>query len=138
MTISELIIILGSLVLITLSGLHFYWVLGGKWGSKESLPPIEGFKPGLISTAMVATGLLFAALSLLGVFPLFQVHEIVHWYPFIHLFLCCIFGLRALIGFIVTVILKKGAGSLFVFWETRLYEPICCFLALSFWVASAV
>jgi len=138
MHLNALVIILGSLILITLAGLHFYWILGGKWGLKESLPAIEGFNPGLISTAMVALGLLLATLSLLGVFPLFQVRKIAHWYPFIHLFLCCIFSLRALIGFIVVVLLKKGSGSPFVFWETRLYEPLCCFLALSFWVASAI
>ena len=128
--------IFGSLVLTSLSVLHLYWVFGGTWGLKESSPPIKGFNPGRIETIVVSIGLLVAALSLLGGSPDFQIQFFKSWYHLANLLFGGVFFLRAVIGFILVGIMKKGAGSSFSLWETRLYEPLCLALALSFWMAS--
>jgi hypothetical protein len=111
-------------------------VFGGTLGLKESLPPIKGFKPGRIETAIVSVGLFVAALSLLGASPHFQFQFFQGWYSRANLLFGGIFVLRAVVGLILVGIMKKGAGSAFYIWETRLYEPLCLALAISFWMAS--
>ena len=111
-------------------------MFGGTLGLKESLPPIKGFKPGRIETAIVSVGLFVAALSLLGASPHFQFQFFQGWYSRANLLFGGIFVLRAVVGLILVGIMKKGAGSAFYIWETRLYEPLCLALAISFWMAS--
>ena len=128
--------IVGSFVLTTLAAIHMYWVFGGTWGIKESLPPIEGFKPGRVETTIVSIGLVIAALSLLGGSPYFQIQFFKEWYPVVNLIFGGIFALRAVVGFVLVRLMKKGSGSAFALWEIRLYEPLCLALAISFWMTN--
>jgi len=57
--------ILNAQILLCISGIHFYWTIGGKWGLKNAVPEMKNkpaFKPGKIATLMVGFGLLVFAL----------------------------------------------------------------------------
>ena len=64
-----------------LSGIHFYWAMGGKWGSEAVFPTQEDntiiAAPGIIPTLIVAIGLMLFALVALT--------QISSWtFPFLH------------------------------------------------------
>ncbi len=53
-----------SSVFAFLSGLHFYWAAGGKWGWEDAIPKRDGvpvFAPGRMAILVVALALLGAA-----------------------------------------------------------------------------
>lgn len=61
-------ILINTGLFLSLSALHVYWALGGKWGLSVSIPKHpEGdqtFHPGIVSTLIVALGLAgFAAIT---------------------------------------------------------------------------
>jgi len=68
---------LAAIILAGLSGIHFYWALGGKWGFEEALPTnLEGntvLKPNTFSCFYVGASLLLLALFYgirIGLFPI--------------------------------------------------------------------
>jgi len=58
--------LLNSLIFLSLAILHIYWASGGKWGREVAIPENKNgkkiFQPGVVSTLLVAAGLLFFAL----------------------------------------------------------------------------
>lgn len=121
-------------IFMALSGLHFYWFFGGKWGLEEALPTNEkGVKvlnPGKIETAVVAFGLLA-----FGIFYLLEsglismelpkwVREYGGW------FIVLIFIARTIGDFNYVGIFKRIKNTEFAKRDTKYYAPLCLFIAL--------
>lgn len=117
-----------------LSGLHFYWAMGGKRWGNVVVPEIKGkasFKPGVVATLVVAIGLLgFGALAILLAFTdtLEETPAILYagWIA------SGIFLIRAIGDFRYVGFFKSMKKSGFARNDTRIYSPLCLFLALSF------
>lgn len=126
-----------ALVLLLLSGLHVYWLLGGRIGKDVSLPESEGqpaFRPGAVGTAAVAVALLAAA----GVIALRAgVVELPVSDPLVHFgtwAVAAAFLLRAIGDFRYVGLFRRVRGTRFARWDARLYTP----LALGLGIGAAV
>ena len=110
-----------AVILASLSLLHAYWALGGRWGVDVTIPVVEGrraFTPGPLATWAVC-GLLALAVVLVvsrsrtGVWGL-----------------AVVFLLRAIGDFRMVGFFKSIRDTDFARWDTRLYSPLCLLIAL--------
>lgn len=135
-------------VLNLIAALHFYWALGGRWGSDAVIPIKEGnpasgqpdgqptFSPGPFATAAVAILLFLAALVPLGTVGLVALPVSSVLIRFGVWALAVILLLRAVGDFRYVGLLKRVHGTRFASLDTRLYTPLCLMLsALAFGVA---
>ncbi len=128
-----------AFTLAVLSGIHFYWAFGGKWGFEEALPTnLNGnamLKPNTLSCLMVAAGLLLMALFYglqLGFIPVNLPSWIVTYGGWI---LPSIFLLRTLGDFKYVGIFKKVKTTGFARRDNAYFIPICTFLFVAgYWV----
>jgi hypothetical protein len=120
-------------VMVYLAGLHAYWALGGKWGSFATVPTVGGertFHPGPLATWVVAILLAIGAVIICGQAGVFAIGS---WSPLFRLgawCLCGVFLLRAIGNFKTVGLFKSVRGTPFAYWDTRLYSPLCVFLAV--------
>lgn len=124
-----LLVIVNSLIFTFISGVHIYWAGGGKWASAAVLPTKSDgtlmLNPGLMSTLVVAGGLLiFALLTLgnLGIWDAWLSHKIIilgNW------FIMGIFLLRAIGDFNYVGFFKQTKGTPFAQNDTKIYSPLC-------------
>lgn len=120
---------LNSLILIILSLLHIYWAFGGLWGKDLAVPTNRSgqklFMPSVLSTLIVAVGLLIFALcnlsiqfsAVLPLNPLFLKYGI--------LVIGLIFLLRAIGDFNYVGLMKKYKTSDFARHDRLFYTPLC-------------
>jgi hypothetical protein len=105
-----------------LSGIHFYWIFGGKKGLSVSVPELEGeklFLPSRWATFVVALGLLImACINLVG------------WKLGV-LGIAVIFLLRSVGDFRYLGLFKKVRNTPFAQYDTQLYVPLCLLLTAS-------
>lgn len=127
-------------ILLLLSGLHVFWILGGGWGKRGVVPTHNDgkplFVPGQGSTLLVALALLIAAF--LVAWRVGWVEPgLAEWMPRIGVWgIVLVFGLRAVGDFRYVGFFKKVTGSTFARLDTRLYSPLCATLCgLAAWVA---
>jgi hypothetical protein len=123
-----------ALLLLSISGLHLYWALGGESFKLAAIPQIgnrPSFKPTAWATLAVALAL-FAAAWLVGTQAGLRLGDIVPG-P-LRLWICrllaLIFLARAIGDFRLVGLFKKIRDSRFAYWDTRVYSPLCLFLAL--------
>jgi hypothetical protein len=118
-------------VFLALSGLHWYWVVGGTGDLTGFVPEIEGkpvFEPGKFSTAAVAVLLLIAAgvcasqAELLGVRRL-PIARVGVWV------LLVVFAVRAIGEFRLVGFFKRVRDTQFGRRDTWLYSPLCLLLS---------
>ncbi|RAJ32236.1 DUF3995 domain-containing protein [Pedobacter cryoconitis] len=126
---------LNSLLFIILSLLHIYWAFGGVWGKDLAVPTGKSgqklFVPSVLSTLIVAIGLLIFALGnlsiqfapILTLNPLFQKYGI--------LLIGLIFLVRAIGDFHYVGLMKKYKSSDFARYDGLFYSPLCLFFFLS-------
>lgn len=121
-----LVCILGSLSL-----LHAYWALGGRWGSAFTVPTVSGrrmFNPSPLATWIVS--LLLA----LGVILVLENAFRIATGPLSALFtaglwvLSLVFLLRAVGNFRSFGFFKTITETPFAHWDTWLYSPLCLLL----------
>lgn len=129
-----LLIYLNTLIFVLLSALHFYWAAGGKWALASSIPisttekPL--FKPGRIGTLIVAIGLLIFALVIY--FQLARFYPTINPYlDYATLFIAFIFLTRTIGDFKYIGLFKKVKATAFAINDTKIYIPLCFYLALS-------
>ncbi|MBC7774789.1 MAG: DUF3995 domain-containing protein [Phycisphaerae bacterium] len=119
-----------------LSGLHFYWMLGGNWGLAQALPTTESegkrmLNPGPLACLGIALGLLgFACYNVsLGIGFMkdrpFWANKWVIWA------IAGIFLLRAMGDFRYVGFFKKVKNTEFGKMDTKWYAPLCLYLGLS-------
>ncbi|TGN02483.1 DUF3995 domain-containing protein [Leptospira yasudae] len=130
-----------GLILLILSGFHFYWMFGGALGKNRVVPEIQGkpaFQPGRLSTAAVGILLFLAALLPIGLrmqFPLGILQDVCRYGT---VFLSFVFLLRAIGDFRLVGFFKKIKGTAFAQSDTAYYSPLCLFLSLLLYVSSVL
>jgi hypothetical protein len=119
---------LNTFIFIGISGIHFYWALGGKLGIKAVIPEIEGksaFSPPLLATIVVALSMLIGAWLSWKPTPTHYTAILVYG----NLVIGIIFLLRAIGDFRYVGFTKKVKGSLFAQYDTKYYSPLCLVVA---------
>ncbi len=127
---------LNAFILLIISLLHFYWMLGGAWGFKQALPTTaEGkfiFQPKTFECGVVAIGLLgmsFYTLIYADILPFelpFFVEKYTIW------LLASIFMLRAVGDFRFVGFTKSIKTTEFAQLDTQFYAPLCLYLSIGF------
>ena len=132
-----MIITIGIILCLTfvfLSAMHFYWAVGGRWGSESVFPTTDAHTkakmPGALPTLLVALGLLC-----FGVFYLIKVHliniQLPLWISNYGLWILAgIFLLRSVGDFKYVGIFKKIKNTLFGLNDTKYYTPLCLIIAV--------
>ncbi|MNK01954.1 hypothetical protein D3C87_197700 [compost metagenome] len=122
------------MIFLFLSGLHFYWAFGGKWGSGAVIPTKDAITPpkdpGIVATLVVAFGLLG-----FGLMPLIISHIIPFslplWLEKYGLWIIAgIFGIRAIGDFNYVGFFKKHKHTRFGKNDTRYYSPLCLVISV--------
>lgn len=122
------------LIFVLLSGLHFYWLFGGKWALSTSLPTSTAqkpaFVPGLASTLIVAIGLLFFASVVYAQIAMSTFID-PKYIDYLTLAIAFIFFLRSIGDFKYVGLFKRIKGTPFAKNDARIYIPLCLCLAIS-------
>lgn len=122
-----------AIIFLALSSLHIYWAFGGHWGLVAAVPTLDGqplFENGLWDTLAVALALFAAAVVCLGTlnyrlpFLPIWVYQAGIW------LIALVFLLRAIGEFQYLGFFKQVNDSLFAYWDTVLYTPLCLGLAI--------
>lgn len=122
------LVIINTIIFLSISLLHFYWAMGGKYGGVAVLPSkLDGqllFKPGLLLTLAVAFGLLIFALITLGNLSIFDPWMGLNYFHTGTWLIGCIFIARAIgdtkyIGFF-----KDIKNTDFARNDSRIYSPL--------------
>lgn len=135
MLMDLLIACLLFIIFLFLSGLHFYWAFGGKWGSGAVIPTkndaAPAIMPGITATLIVAFGLLgFGLLPLIisNILPFI----LPLWLEKSGLWISAgIFGIRAIGEFNYVGFFKKHKYTQFGKNDTKYYSPLCLIISLS-------
>ena len=126
---------LNFILLLLISGVHFYWVLGGTWGLRNVVPEQEegtrAFQPGRLAALVVAV--LFGGMAF---FYLFKIGQLPAANPLVPgrvsqyglWLLAGIFMLRAIGDFRYVGFTKKVRSTRFAELDTWFYSPLCLFL----------
>ena len=121
-------------IFILLSAIHFYWGLGGKWGTNASIPTNENNKqimhPKLLDCFVVGTGLLS-----FGVFILIKIKIVSFDLPSFLLkygltAISILFILRATGEFKYAGFFKKIKNTHFGQMDTKYYSPLCLLIGI--------
>ncbi|WP_411823247.1 DUF3995 domain-containing protein [Leptospira sp. 'Mane'] len=126
---TALLVYINSIIFFSISGIHIYWALGGKWGSHSAIPSdLKGkklFLPGFFATVIVASGLfLFALVTLgnLGIFDGFISRNYIHYAS---LGITAVFYLRALGDFRYIGLFRKIKDTDFAKQDRKFFTPLC-------------
>ncbi|MBW5447651.1 DUF3995 domain-containing protein [Cohnella sp. CFH 77786] len=121
-------------ILFLISGIHLYWMAGGRKGALAAIPS-AGSEPVFLPTK-IATGIVAGALALSGWFVL-ELGEAIERLLFPDWLLTYggwtlagVFLIRTVGDFRWVGFFKKRKGTLFAKWDTVLYSPLCLFLGL--------
>lgn len=122
-------------ILFLLSGIHIYWLLGGRFGSAAVIP--SRGNEALFRPSKTATGIVAAVLALAGWFVMELGGGIdrilfAEWLlAYGGWFLSGVFILRAVGDFRLMGFFKRVQGTLFAKFDTLLYSPLCLFIGIS-------
>ncbi len=127
---NTLLSILLASIFIAISGLHFYWVLGGRWAMNAVVPTKADsgdltFSPPPIATIVVALGLLLMAWISLAIAGLLDFPLSAAWVRGGMIGVASIFALRAVGDFKYVGLSKKIKSTPFGRNDTRYYTPLC-------------
>ena len=133
-----MIFVLGAIlavIFLFLSGIHFYWAFGGKWGIDAAIPTndknIQALKPPTIATIVVGVGLLFFSLFYMARIEVFTA-KLPSWLPlYAGWILPSIFLLRVIGDFKYVGLFKKIKLTKFAKSDTKYFIPLCAFLAVA-------
>ncbi|WP_061248470.1 DUF3995 domain-containing protein [Leptospira alstonii] len=128
-----------GLILLALSGIHFYWLAGRTFGMNGVIPEIQGkpaFRPGKLATAAVGLILFSAALFPLGlgIQTPFGISRSVLQYG--TTFLSAAFLLRAIGDFRLVGFFKRIKDTKFAKNDTKYYSPLCLLLSALLFVST--
>jgi hypothetical protein len=117
------------LIFLFLSSIHFYWGLGGRWGSEGVIPVkdnnVKVMMPGPLPTFIVALGLLGFGLFILTKSGLINL-ILPLWLEKYGLWIIAgIFILRAIGEFKYVGFFKKTKQTKFGQNDTKYYSPLC-------------
>lgn len=129
-----------TLILLAISGIHFFWAFGGRWGADAALPISQDGKkalsPSVFATLVVAFGLLIMALLHLEKIQILDL-PITAWIDTYGLkIIAGIFLLRAIGDFRYVGFFKKIKGTTFADFDTKFYNPLCILLSFNAFMTS--
>jgi hypothetical protein len=129
-----------TLILLAISGLHFFWAFGGRWGVDASIPTnAEGktmLSPDIFATLVVAFGLLAMALLHLGKIQTLS-FSIPAWINIYGLkIIAFVFLLRAIGDFRYVGFFKKLKETKFAILDTKFYSPLCLLLSFNAFITA--
>ncbi len=125
---------INTIIFLGISGFHFYWAFGGKFGVNAVIPEIKGkaaFKPPILATIFVA----FAMLG--GAWLSWKPHTNSYAKILIYgnLAIGIIFLIRAIGDFNYIGFTKKIKDSVFAKNDNRYYSPLCLIIsAIGFFI----
>ncbi len=118
-------------VFLLLSGVHFYWAMGGKWWLSNALPMNEQgdhvLKPSKVPTTIVGVGLLGFGSFYIALFlgtSVSVITSVVGW------IIPSVFFLRAIGDFKYVGFFKRVKSTPFSKYDSRFYVPLCLTLAV--------
>ena len=133
------------LILLAISGIHFFWAFGGKWGADGAIPTNrEGKKmlnssgnfPSVFATLIVAFGLLVMSLLHLEKVQSLSL-PIPTWIDTYGLkIIAVIFLIRAIGDFRYVGFFKKIKETKFATLDTKYYSPLCILLSFNAFMAA--
>lgn len=126
-TISQIV---NTIIFIFIAGFHFYWALGGKFGSQAVIPKIEDklvFQPPTLATILVALAMLVGAW--LSWKP--DMNGSVKTFIFGNLAIGLVMLIRAIGDFKYVGFFKKIKGTAFADNDNRFYSPLCLLISLN-------
>jgi len=131
---AQVIAILLFIIFLCLSGIHFYWGLGGKWGGNAALPAKPNnellFQPGLIACFIVALGLLSFGLLILNKVALITLPLPLWLYKYGIFGLSAIFAFRTIGDFKYIGFTRRVNNTLFAQMDRKYYTPLCLTLTV--------
>jgi hypothetical protein len=113
--------ILGAICL-----LHLYWALGGKWALDKVNPEVGG-KP-LLKLNFLAWFVTTIGFLILAAIPVVPMKPALRKWLLIGM--AVIFACRAMGDFKYVGFFKSIKGTVFAFWDTRVYSPLNLLLAV--------
>lgn len=126
--------------MLAISGLHFFWAFGGRWGASAAIPTNQEGKmmlnsagnfPSVFATLVVAFGLLAMALLHLEKVQIIQL-PLPNWVANLGLkMIAGIFLIRAIGEFRYVGFFKKIKGTTFAILDTKYYSPLCVILSFN-------
>ncbi len=123
-----------SIIFLSISAIHFYWVVGGKWGLNVAIPTTKDgnapFQPGILPTLIVAFGLIGFALVSLANLELFDTFIAKKWIHYATYAIAIIFTLRGIGDFNYVGLFRKIKNTDFAKYDQRYYTPLCFFVAI--------
>lgn len=121
------------LILLTISVIHVYWAFGGTWGMDTAIPESDNgvklFNPGVFGTLAVAAGLTLFAFVVAGSTGLLNINRLSFLFDYGIWLISLIFFARGIGEFNYVGLFKKVNYTKFAYWDTRLYSPLCLFIA---------
>ncbi|MEO6870466.1 MAG: DUF3995 domain-containing protein [Ginsengibacter sp.] len=128
-----ILIVINVIIFLLLSILHFYWAFGGKLWYSDVLPTskngLRKINPGMIAGFVVAFGLLFFAIIILGNRGLLDKYISVKYFRYGTLIIAAIFLFRAIGDFKYIGFFKKIKGTKFAINDSVIYSPLCLFIS---------
>lgn len=129
-----------TFILGSIATIHFYWLVGGKWGIANALPASQSgqtvLKPRMIETLVVAIGLTFMAFLHLANTGLTAI-SLPDWLNTYGLrAIAFIFLIRAIGEFRYLGFFKKIKNTKFAQLDTWFYSPLCLLLSLNSLITS--
>ena len=135
MDMDKFFTLINFLVFLMLSGIHFYWLCGGRWALNVAIPTDSNgrylFRPGLFATFIVGMGLLSFGMVNLAFSGWFSLEIEPRYLRYGVLAIGIIFLLRAIGDFKHIGMSKRYRNTPFAQKDSWLYTPLCLLLSLS-------
>lgn len=120
-------------IFVGLALLHVFWALGGQTGQPAAVPTAGGrplFRPSPLGTGAVAAALGVAAFIVAWNSGWIRQVAPSSVSRLLTLGIAVVFLLRAVGEFRYVGFFKQPSQSAFAYWDTRLYSPLCLFVAV--------
>ena len=126
--------ILNTAIFLAISGIHFYWALGRKWGITNSVPELDGkkvLKTSALASVVVALGLLYFAIQSFIATEAIS-GQLSHWSTKYTLWaIGSIFLIRAIGDFKYVGFFKRIKNSRFAELDSSFYSPLCLLISVN-------
>ena len=122
---------LNTFIFIFISGFHFYWAFGGKFGSQAVIPQLKDgkavFQPPISATLIVALAMLVGAWLSWKPHPNSCASTLIYG----NLAIGIIMLIRAIGDFKYVGFFKKIKTTTFAQNDTRFYSPLCLLISIN-------
>ncbi len=122
-----------------MAAIHFYWALGGKWGTNAVLPQINSqkrlFTPSPVATFAVAIPFFLISLIIAQAAGWFYFEILGQYITNLLFILIAVFTIRAIGDFKYVGFFKKIKNTEFAINDTKYFTPLCVFVSTTLLIA---